>query len=403
MLFVSLILSLSKFIKYSFASVKIAINTRLLINHKMEGIQWFTFETFRRITQAHPEHSFYFIFDRPFQKEFIFSNNIKPLVLSPQARHPFLFYIWFHWRIPQLLKKHKIDVFVSPDGFLPLKSAVPSLAVIHDINFEHQTQGIPFFAAKYYKRYFPKYAARAAKIATVSKYSKNDIIKNYQIAPSKISVVYNGINESFGPIPEAEKITVRKKYTDGNPYFIFVGSLHPRKNLCNLLKAFDEYKKTDQTNTRLLVVGSKLFKTNKIFKTYEKMAFRNDVHFSGHLFANELHRVLASAKALTFVSFFEGFGIPIIEAFACQTPVITSDTSSMPEVAGDAALLINPHSVEEIQEALHKIEDKTLREKLIEKGNKQKLKFSWDKTAEKLWEDIEALFPSIKKNKNRTL
>jgi glycosyltransferase involved in cell wall biosynthesis len=369
----------------------------------MEGIQWFTFETFQRITQAHPEHTFYFIFDRPYKEEFIFAKNVIPLILSPQARHPFLFYIWFHWRIPQLLKTHNIDVFVSPDGFLPLKSKVPSLAVIHDINFEHQTQGIPFFAAKYYKRYFPKYAAKASKIATVSRYSKNDIIKHYQITPSKISVVYNGINESFGPITEKEKIAVRKKYTDGNPYFIFVGSLLPRKNLCNLLKAFDAYKKTDQSDTQLVVVGSKLFKANKIFRTYDKMNSRQDVHFIGHLFAKDLHRVMASAKALTFVSFFEGFGIPIIEAFACEIPVITSDTSSMPEVAGDAALLINPHSVEEIQQALHKIDDESLQKKLIEKGNKQKIKFSWNKTAEKLWEDIESLFPVIEKNKNRTL
>jgi len=383
--------------------VKIAINTRLLINQKMEGIQWFTFETFKRITQAHPEHTFYFIFDRPFQKEFIFSPNVKPLILSPQARHPFLFYIWFHLRIPQLLKKYDIDVFVSPDGFLPLKSKVPSLAVIHDINFEHQTKGIPFFAAKYYKHYFPKYALIASKIATVSKYSKNDIIKTYNIVPSKISVVYNGINESFGPISEIEKAAVRKKYAEGNPYFIFVGSLHPRKNLCNLLKAFDEYKKTDQTNTRLLVIGSKLFKANKIFKTYNEMSYRDNVHFHGHLFADELHAVLAAAKALTFVSFFEGFGIPIVEAFACETPVITSNISSMPEIAGDAALLINPHSIEKIQQALHEIEDETLRKKLIEKGNKQKMKFSWNKTAEKLWEDIEGLFPVNKKNKNRNL
>ena len=383
--------------------MKIAINTRLLINQKMEGIQWFTFETFKRITQAHPEHTFYFIFDRPFQKEFIFSSNVKPLILSPQARHPFLFYIWFHLRIPQLLKKYDIDVFVSPDGFLPLKSKVPSLAVIHDINFEHQTKGIPFFAAKYYKHYFPKYALIASKIATVSKYSKNDIIKTYNIVPSKISVVYNGINESFGPISEIEKAAVRKKYAEGNPYFIFIGSLHPRKNLCNLLKAFDEYKKTDQTNTRLLVIGSKLFKANKIFKTYNEMSYRDNVHFHGHLFADELHAVLAAAKALTFVSFFEGFGIPIVEAFACETPVITSNISSMPEIAGDAALLINPHSIEKIQQALHEIEDEALRKKLIEKGNKQKMKFSWNKTAEKLWEDIEGLFPVNKKNKNRNL
>ncbi len=380
--------------------MKIAVNTRLLINQKMEGIQWFTFETLKRITKAHPEHSFYFIFDRPFQKEFIFSNNVIPLVLRPQARHPFLFYIWFHWQIPILLKKHDIDVFVSPDGFIPLKSPIPTLTVIHDINFEHQTKGIPFFATLFYRHYFPKYAKIASKIATVSNFSKNDIVEKYHIDPSKISVVYNGINESFIPISIEKQQSIREKYTQGKPYFIFVGSLHPRKNLCNLLKAFETYKSTDTTNTQLLVVGSKLFKSNGIFKTYKAMHYRDDVHFIGHLYASELHPALASAKALAYVSFFEGFGIPIVEAFACETPVIASHTSSMPEVAGNAAILINPHSIQEIHNALKKMDDENIRNSLIELGNKQKTIFSWVKTADKLWENIASLFPKPEENEN---
>lgn len=380
--------------------MKIAVNTRLLINQKMEGIQWFTFESFRRITQAHPEHTFYFIFDRPFQKEFIFSDNVIPLILSPQARHPFLFYIWFHLRIPRLLKKYDIDIFVSPDGFLPLKSPIPALTVIHDINFEHQIKGIPFFAALFYKHYFPKYAKVASKIATVSNFSKNDIAEKYHIAPSKISVVYNGINESFCPLSKEKQQNIREKYTNGKPYFIFVGSLHPRKNLCSLLKAFEVYKKTDQSDTHLVVVGSKLFKSNRIFKTLKTMRYRDDVHFIGHLYANELHLALASAKALAYVSFFEGFGIPIAEAFACQTPVITSNTSSMPEVAGDAALFVNPHSIDEIHDALKKMDDEIVRNKLIDLGNNRKTFFSWTKTADKLWENIESLFPKIEENEN---
>jgi len=375
--------------------VKIAVNTRLLINQKMEGIQWFTFETLRRITQAHPEHSFYFIFDRPYQAEFIFSKNVIPLILSPQARHPFLFYVWFHCRIPKLLKKHKIDIFVSPDGFLPLKSSIPTLAVIHDINFEHQTKGIPFLVAHYYKHYFPKYARLATKIATVSEFSKSDIVKKYSIDPQKISVVHNGINESFVPISEMEKEVVRAAYSNGKPFFVFVGSLHPRKNLCNLLKAFDQYKKTDTSQTQLLVVGATLFKTKEIFRTHKTMAYSNEVHLCGHLYANELHRVLSSAKALAYVSHFEGFGIPIVEAFACDTPVITSNTSSMPEVAGEAALYVDPNSVEEIADALKKMDNETVRAHFISLGRIQKTKFSWSKTALLLWDNMEALLSKM--------
>jgi len=123
------------------------------------------------------------------------------------------------------------------------------------------------------------------------------------------------------------------------------------------------------------------------------MHYRDEVHFSGHLFAEELHKALASAKALAYVSLFEGFGIPIVEAFACQVAVITSNTSSMPEVAGDAAHLVDPYSEENICEGLKKLDDSVYRNKLIQKGNKRKEAFSWEKTAEKLWDDIESLFP----------
>lgn len=373
--------------------MKIAVNTRLLINHKMEGIQWFTFETLKRITKAHPEHTFYFIFDRPFLKDFIFSENIIPIVIGPQARHPFLFYIWFHIQIPRVLKKYKIDAFVSPDGFLPLKSNVPSLAVIHDINFEHQTKGIPFWAAHYYKRYFPKYAKIARKIATVSEFSKADIVDKYDIDSRKIEVVYNGINESFKPITDTEQQLFRNHYTQGKPFYLFVGSLHPRKNLCNLLRAFDLYKETDTTQTQLLVVGSKLFKAGAIFKTFKKMRYRDEVHFIGHLLAEDLHTSIASAKGLAYVSFFEGFGIPIVEAFACHTPVITSKTSSMPEVSKNAAILIDPYSVKEISDALKKLDNQPTREHYIALGEKRAKDFSWDKTARRLWNTIDSLLP----------
>jgi glycosyltransferase involved in cell wall biosynthesis len=359
----------------------------------MEGIQWFTFELFKRITQAHPEHQFYFIFDRPFNKEFVFSKNVHPYVLKPQTRHPFLYLIWFHWQLPRFFKKHQIDAFISPDGFLPLKTKTPTLAVIHDINFEHFPKGMPFLYVWYYLKFFPKYAKIATRIVTVSHFSKADIIQKYAIENSKIDVVYNGINKSFVPISKEEQIKTRQKFTKGKPYFLFVGSLHPRKNLPNLLKAFEKYKQIAQNETQLLVVGSKLFKTKAIFKAYNQMIYRENVHFCGHLFEYDLHKVTASAKALTFVSYFEGFGIPIVEAFACQTPVITSKTSSMPEIAGDAAILINPHSTDEIAQALQKMDNEHLRLELIEKGKIRSKDFDWNISAQKLWENIEEILP----------
>lgn len=370
--------------------MKIAVNTRLLLKDKLEGIGWFTFESLKRITQQHPEHEFVFIFDRPYSDEFIFSDNITPVVIGPQARHPILYYIWFNYSIPKVLDQYNIDLLLSPDGYIPLKSKVKTLAVFHDLNFEHYPNDIPYANRKYYLKYFPQFASKSTRLATVSNYSKKDIVDLYKVDENKIDVVYNGANENFTPLTDNIKKLVREKYTGGKPYFIFIGALNPRKNLVNLLKAFDEFKKTDRNSVQLLIVGEKMFKTNDIFETYENMHFKADVNFSGRLNAIELHKALASALALTYVSYFEGFGIPIVEAFYTETPVITSNVTSMPEVAGDAALFVDPFSPEDIAKALSKIStDIELRTSLISKGKIRREKFNWQNTADNLWKAIQ--------------
>lgn len=369
--------------------MKIAVNTRLLLKDKLEGIGWFTFESLKRITQQHSEHEFIFIFDRPYSDDFIFGNNITPVVIGPQARHPILYYIWFNYSIPKVLATHQVDLFLSPDGYIPLNTKVKTLAVFHDLNFEYYPKDLPFSERYYYRKYFPQFAKKASRLATVSEYSKMDISKLYGVDEDKIDVVYNGANEQYQPLPANIKKLVREKHTGGRPYFIFIGALNPRKNLVNLLKAFDIFKKTDRSSTQLLIVGEKMFKTNSIFETYENMHFKADVVFSGRLNNLELHKALASALALTYVSYFEGFGIPIVEAFYTGTPVITSEVTSMPEVAGDAALLVDPFSAEDIANALLRVSTESeLREELIEKGNKRKLEFHWQSTADNLWNSI---------------
>ncbi len=370
--------------------MKIAVNTRLLLKDKLEGIGWFTYESLKRLTQQHKEHEFIFIFDRPYHPDFVFGPNITPVVIGPPARHPFLYYIWFNHSVPKILKKHQVDLFVSPDGYLPLHSPVKTLAVFHDLNFEHYPMDLPKMERYYYRKYFPKFAKMATRIATVSEYSKKDIVKQYGIAEEKIDVLYNGANEKFIPLmPNIKKLIV-EKYTGGNPYFIFIGALNPRKNLVNLLKAFDKFKIQDRSHIKLLIVGEKMFKTEAIFEAYENMNFKADVVFSGRLNSIELHRALASAIALTYVSYFEGFGIPIVEAFYTETPVITSNVTSMPEVAGDAAYLVDPFSVDEIAEGLSKMAYNTeFRDAYIAKGNVRKQLFRWQNTADQLWKSIE--------------
>jgi glycosyltransferase involved in cell wall biosynthesis len=224
--------------------------------------------------------------------------------------------------------------------------------VFHDLNFEHYPKDLPWIERKFYRHYFPAYAHKASRIATVSEYSKNDTVGLYGVDKNKIDVVYNGANEAFKPIGEATKTEIKNKYTSGSQYFIFVGSLHPRKNLARLFTAFDVFKKTDCQNIKLLIVGEKKWWTPEINAAFEKMEYKKDVVFTGRLSAANLHLVLASALATAYVSYFEGFGIPIVESYFCDVPVITSNVTSMPEVSGDASLLVDPFSIDSIANAL---------------------------------------------------
>lgn len=370
--------------------MRIAVNTRMLLKGKMEGIGYFTYETMKRMVKNHPEHQFIFMFDRPFDESFVFSENVEPVVVSPPARHPLLWYWWYEHSLPSAFKKSKADLFIGTDGYLSVSSKVKTLSVFHDINFEHYPEDLPVFNRLFYKHYFPIYARNAARIAAVSGFTKNDVIEKYNIDPGKIDIVYNGVSDQFKQLSAAEILDIRNKFTQGQPYFLFVGSLHQRKNISNMLNAFDEFKKSKSLPVKMVLAGAKRWWTDEMETTLQKMENKPDVIFTGRVSFEELCRITAGALAMTYVSTFEGFGIPIVEAMRSGVPVITSNVTSMPEIAGNAALLCDPFSVQSISGAMIRIaSDDQLRIKLIDAGLKRQADFSWDKTAKQLWESVE--------------
>jgi glycosyltransferase involved in cell wall biosynthesis len=368
--------------------MNIAINTRLLLPNKLEGIGWFKYEVVKRITQQHPEHIFYLFFDRKFDQQFVFGENCKPIVLHPQARHPILYKIWFDYSIPRALKKHKIDLFLSPDGFLSNKTTVPQIPVMHDLNFEHIPEDLPSKDTKYYKKNFPVFAQKAKQIITVSEFSKQDIHKTYNIPLDKITVAYNGASDLFKPIAETEKQTIREQFSVGKDYLVYVGALHKRKNIVRMLAAFDQHKTLHPSDLKFVIVGEKLFKSPEIDVAFENMKHQSDVIFTGRLPQAKLVKVIAAAKGMVYVSYFEGFGIPVLEAMKCGVLVLTSNVTSLPEVGGDKAIYCDPMNTEGITNGINELVNTTFtQEELLAQANK----FSWDKTAEKVWEVINSM------------
>ena len=370
--------------------MRIAVNTRLLLRDKLDGIGIFTRETMRRIVQNHPEHEFLFLFDRPFSSEYIFAENVMPHIVAPLVREPLTCLLWQEWGVPRLLRRQGADLLFSPEPMHSLRADLPKVEVIHDLNYEHRPDYLPFIWRTYYRWFSKRYAKNANRLVTVSKFSREDIVETYGIPKDRIDVIYNGSPERSKRLSVQEQQDVRDQYTGGFPYFYFVGTLHQRKNIAGMLRGFDLFKQTDTEEVRLVIVGRRKWWNREMESAWQKLQHKDSIVFAGRLDDQELAHIAASSIGLLYVPFFEGFGIPILEAFAVGTAVITANVTSMPEVAGEAALLVDPHSTSEISEAMTRLaSDRELRDRLIEYGNKQQELYTWDRTATLLWNSIE--------------
>lgn len=375
----------------------IAINTRFLLQGKLEGMGFHIHEVLYRIVKDHPKVNFHFIFDRAWDPAYNDADNVRCYNAFPPARHPILQKWWYEYSLPRLLKKIKPDIFWSPDNFMSLRADVPTVMTIHDLAYLHVQEGVSSQDQKLYEKYTPLYVQKAKHILAVSEFTKQDIIKHFNKNPDDITVCYNGCRELFKPLNNSEIINVRNKYSGGSPYFLFLGSQHPRKNVHRLIEAFGRFKSTDSSPVKLIVAGRRAWMTEQIDRAIEQSHCRNEIiMIDRYLDGKEAADLVAASFCLVYPSLFEGFGIPILEGLQCEVPVITSSTSSMPEVGGDAAIYIDPYSIDSIVDALKLVtEDGVYRNQLISRAKVQKNKFSWDRTAEIIWHVLESELRAI--------
>lgn len=368
----------------------VAVNTRFLLSDMLEGYGYFTREVLQELTKTHPEHQFHFFFDRPFSNDFLFSPNVTGHVLQPAARHPLLWKYWFDVNVALRLKRIKAHVFLSPDGQCSLTTSVPQCLVVHDLGFLHYPEGYQKSHLAYYKQFTPKFIRKAATVATVSQFSKDDIIDKYNVPQEKISVVYNGVKEIFGPTSFEEQMAVKDHYTGGSEYFLYAGAIQPRKNIINLLKAFSIFKRRMQSSFKLVLAGRLAWKNEEFLDLLKTYKYRNDVVHTDYMEERELARLMAAAYAFVYPSHFEGFGVPVAEAMRSEVPVLTSKDSAMQEISGEAALYFDPDNVDDIAYKLMFIyKQEGERRNLIEKGKAIAAQYTWRRTAAALWACVE--------------
>jgi glycosyltransferase involved in cell wall biosynthesis len=360
----------------------------------MDGIGWVAYNVLKEITINHPKIEFHFFFDSDIEKEFLFSENIIPHKLFPPAKHAILNIAWFEWSVKKLLNKLKPDLFFSPDGILCLGWNGKQYGIIHDINYEHRPNDLKPANRFYYKYFIPNSASKACRLATISEYSKKDIINTYKIPAEKIDVIYLGINDFFYPLKSKKtNQDIKNKFTEGCDYFIFIGTISPRKNISRLMQAFDLFKQQSHNDLKLLIAGKEMYRTAELHELKTQLYYGKDILFTGRLNNSDLADLLSAAFCMTFVPLIEGFGLPPIEAMQCNVPVIAGNVTSVPEIVGDAALLVNPYDITEIKNAMQKIyADKNLRQLLIQKGIIRKELFNWKTTAQTLWNSMQKCF-----------
>ena len=362
--------------------MNIAINARLLLHHRLEGIGWHAYEIITRLIQKNPQHQFYLFYDR---KENIIipeSKHVTAITLYPPSRHPVLIHLWCEYSLKKALKKYKIDVFYSPEILMPDKIKIPTIITVHDLSPLVMPDSIPWSHSRYYRYLIHRNLKLADHILTVSEFSKHEIISRCGIEAQKIEVVYNAARNIFKPISEINKTNIRNEFTQGNPYFISIGSIHHRKNIDKVIAAFDTYKQTYHTAHQLIIAGKFMGLHSTAKQAINQSLYKKDIICTGYIDDDRLAAYLGAADALISLSEYEGFGMPLIEAFSSGVPVIASDRSCYTEICGGAAVLVQPDRVIDIAAAMQFGLDQKVT--LIEKGFSTLRKYDWDRSADKI-------------------
>jgi glycosyltransferase involved in cell wall biosynthesis len=291
---------------------------------------------------------------------------------------------WEQMFLPHYISRDKLDVFHSPHYTIPLRSKAPTVSTFHDMTFFSHPEVHEKSKVLFFRQMIPLAAERADAIIAVSQSTKKDMVRFLDLPESKIHVVYEGIDsEEYRPLAQDERMdNIKRQYKLPEEFVLFVGTLEPRKNIDGAIRAFKQVTEETGKKFGLVVTGGKGWNYHSIFNLVQELDIEDDVRFTGYVPEEDLPYLFNAATVFAYPSFYEGFGIPPLEAMACGTPVVASNVSSVPEVVGDAGLLVDPSKDEEIAGAILRIlTDPDLRSELSAKGLERTKLFSWQKAA----------------------
>ena len=294
--------------------------------------------------------------------------------------------LWHRLRLPLWVElfSGRLDIFHSPDFALPPVRRARTVLTVHDLSFMRVPECSQPSLRAYLLRVVPSSVRRADMVLADSDSTRNDVIELLGVSPDRVRVIYPGVDDSFRRVQDTAVLAhVRQRYRLPERFVLSVGTLQPRKNLTRLIEAYAQARL--DTNVKLVIAGGTGWLYEGIFRRVEELRLQSEVYFPGYVAEEDLPALYTLAELFLFPSLYEGFGLPPLEAMACGTPVVTSNVSSLPEVMGDAGLMVDPRDVEALASAMGRVlGESSLRCTMVQRGLSQAQRFTWPRTAEEL-------------------
>ena len=365
--------------------MKIAIEAQRIFRPNKHGMDFVALETIRELQKMDHENE-YFIFVSPGEDRCLESSENMHIIELKCRTYP----LWEQMALPRAVKRIKPDLLHCTSNTAPLHCPVPLVLTLHDIIYleKRQSSSQSWYQEMgwHYRRLVvPRMLPKCKKIITVSQFERKRILEVLHLPSEQLVAVYNGFNSHFHLQPKAPEIT--RKYIDSDNYLFFLGNTDPKKNTPRVLKAYSEYLKRSEKKLPLLIADLKEDAIDRILEEEKITDIKSSLRFPGYIANTDLAALYSGAFAFLYPSLRESFGIPMLEAMACGTPIIAGNTSAMPEIAGEKALLVDPFISEDITEGILRLEnDDKFYHQQVEYGVIRSKLFSWNNTAKSLLE-----------------